>query len=72
MVWYGIVYCSGEGHKAYVIPAGGSSTLGAWGYIDAFSEMIQQVYAVTALSALLRVYTTRFFCPFSSVGTIIL
>ena len=34
---------SQEGHKTYVIPAGGSSTLGAWGYIDGFEEMIQQV-----------------------------
>lgn len=43
-VWYNND-CSGsvEGHNAYVIPAGGSSTLGTWGYIDAFSEMIQQV-----------------------------
>lgn len=32
-----------EGHKAYIIPPGGSSTLGAWGYIDAFDEMINQV-----------------------------
>ena len=38
------VFCySSEGHKAYVIPAGGSSTLGAWGYIDAFDEMMKQV-----------------------------
>ena len=34
---------SNEGHKAYVIPAGGSSTLGTWGYIDGFAEMMEQV-----------------------------
>lgn len=34
----------GEGHKAYLIPAGGSSTLGAWGYIDGFDEMMKQVF----------------------------
>ena len=37
---------SKEGHKAYIIPAGGSSTLGAWGYIDGFDEMMKQVYSV--------------------------
>jgi len=26
-----------------LIPVGGSSTVGAWGYIDGFEEMIQQV-----------------------------
>ena len=32
-----------EGHKAYIIPAGGSSTMGVWGYIDGFDEMMKQV-----------------------------
>ena len=41
--------CSSEGHKAYVIPAGGSSTLGAWGYIDAFDEMMQQVKLINGV-----------------------
>lgn len=31
-----------EGHKTYVIPPGGSSTLGAWAYIDGFDEMMKQ------------------------------
>lgn len=39
-----IVIYRGEGHKAYIIPAGGSSTLGAWGYIDGFDEMMKQVW----------------------------
>ena len=38
-----------EGHKPYVIPAGGSSTLGAWGYIDGFDEMMKQVIKLLAL-----------------------
>ena len=38
-----VILFSHEGHKTYVIAAGGSSTLGAWGYIDGFHEMMQQV-----------------------------
>ena len=32
-----------EGHKPYIIPAGGFSALGSWGYIDSWQEMIEQV-----------------------------
>ena len=44
--------CSSTGEKAYVIPAGGSSALGAWGYIDAFDEMMQQVTLFGVVCAL--------------------
>ena len=27
----------------YLIPVGGSNAVGAWGYIEAFSEMVDQV-----------------------------
>ncbi len=39
-------YFRKEGHKPYSIPVGGSSTVGAWGYIDGFREMIEQVRVV--------------------------
>jgi D-cysteine desulfhydrase len=32
-----------EGRKPYVIPAGGSNSLGTWGYIEAIREIEQQV-----------------------------
>lgn len=35
-----------EGRRPYVIPVGGSSTLGAWGYLDAIEEMGEQVDAL--------------------------
>ena len=31
-----------QGHKPYVIPVGGSNTLGCWGYLTAFAEMVAQ------------------------------
>jgi len=31
------------GVKPYVIPLGGFSPLGTWGYIEAFRELLQQV-----------------------------
>ncbi|KDP23066.1 hypothetical protein JCGZ_01161 [Jatropha curcas] len=34
-----------EGKKPYVIPAGGSNTIGTWGYIEAIKEIEQQVLA---------------------------
>ncbi len=40
---------SQEGHQTYMIPPGGSSTLGAWGYIDGFNEMMQQVMVILKL-----------------------
>ena len=45
-----------EGHKAYIIPAGGSSTLGAWGYIDGFDEMMKQVANIFKFLLLIVVY----------------
>ena len=32
-----------DGHVPFVIPPGGSNTTGAWGYIEAFREMSEQV-----------------------------
>ena len=32
-----------EGHVPYLIPVGGSTTLGTWGYIEAFRELMEQV-----------------------------
>lgn len=32
-----------EGHKPYIIPPGGFSALGSWGYIDSWQEMVEQV-----------------------------
>lgn len=31
------------GHKPYLIPTGGSNVTGAWGYIEGFREMLDQV-----------------------------
>ena len=31
-----------EGSKCFLLPVGGSTPLGAWGYIEAFDEMMQQ------------------------------
>lgn len=36
-----------EGRKPYVIPVGGSNSLGTWGYIEAIREIEQQVQATT-------------------------
>ena len=36
--------CRSDGRVPYVISIGGSSTTGVWGYIEAFKEMMQQVY----------------------------
>ena len=33
-----------DSKKPYSCPAGGSSGLGCWGYIEAFREMIEQVH----------------------------
>jgi len=35
--------CRAEGSVPYLIPVGGSNALGAWGYIEAFREMVDQV-----------------------------
>jgi len=32
-----------EGHHAYVIPEGASNAIGAWGYANAFGEVLQQI-----------------------------
>lgn len=32
-----------QGHKAYLIPVGGSNTVGLWGYLDAMEEILTQV-----------------------------
>lgn len=32
-----------EGRKPYLIPTGGSNVTGAWGYIEGFREMLDQV-----------------------------
>lgn len=37
----------GEGRKPYVIPVGGSNSLGTWGYIEAIREIEQQVQHAT-------------------------
>ncbi|KAB5531724.1 hypothetical protein DKX38_018394 [Salix brachista] len=36
-----------EGRKPYVIPVGGSNSLGTWGYIEAIREIEQQVQSTT-------------------------
>ena len=33
-----------KGHNPYLIPLGGSNQLGLWGYIEAFRELMEQVY----------------------------
>ena len=35
--------CRAEGSVPYLIPVGGSNAVGAWGYIEAFREMVDQV-----------------------------
>ena len=32
-----------EGSVPYLIPVGGSNTVGVWGYIEAFKELLEQV-----------------------------
>ncbi|GIL44459.1 hypothetical protein Vafri_1914 [Volvox africanus] len=32
-----------EGRKPYIIPVGGSNSLGTWGYIEAINEILQQI-----------------------------
>ena len=44
MRYCNIVLCRSEGHKVYTIPKGGSNTLGAWAWMDAFREMMEQVH----------------------------
>ncbi len=34
-----------EGHTPYLIPVGGSNTVGTWGYIEAYRELMDQVSA---------------------------
>ena len=38
-----LVSCREEGSTPYLIPVGGSNTVGTWGYIEAFREMVEQV-----------------------------
>jgi len=38
-----LVSCREEGSTPYLIPVGGSNTVGTWGYIEAFREMVDQV-----------------------------
>ncbi|VUD56556.1 D-cysteine desulfhydrase [Thalassocella blandensis] len=38
----GGVAINGMGKAAYIIPTGGSNSLGLWGYIDAYDELIEQ------------------------------
>ena len=35
-----------EGANPYLIPLGGSNTIGLWGYIEAFQELIAQVMII--------------------------
>ena len=32
-----------SGEKSYLIPVGGSNVVGAWGYLSAFNELLEQV-----------------------------
>ena len=32
-----------EGRVPYLIPVGGSTSVGTWGYIEAYRELIEQV-----------------------------
>ena len=36
------------GEESYMIPNGGASMLGKWGYFDAFDEILKQVTYITA------------------------
>lgn len=40
MRWW--VFSQTTGKTSYIIPRGGSSILGTWGYIEAWREMIEQ------------------------------
>jgi len=37
---------SSAGHRPYIIPEGGSNTLGSWGYIAAAEEMAHQIHSL--------------------------
>ena len=36
--------CRSEGLSPYLIPYGGASSVGTWGYIEAFKELMEQVH----------------------------
>lgn len=51
-----------SGGKAYIIPEGGSNPIGAWGYVQALSELRQQCYDS-------KVKPKRIICATGSGGT---
>lgn len=44
-----------QGLNPYIIPVGGSSALGTWGYMEAFREMQQQAPASAGFSDIVMV-----------------
>ena len=44
--------------KPYIIPVGGASPLGEWGYIEAFNEMIKQVLCMLCYTCITYMYST--------------
>ena len=51
-----------EGGTPYVIPAGGSNQIGAWGYIEAFRELMDQVQIYNYRSTNNCMYNYKYFC----------
>lgn len=45
----------GQGKKPYIVPVGGSNSLGTWGYMMAMQEIIDQTPADTKYSHIVMV-----------------
>ena len=40
-----------KGEDSYMIPNGGASMLGKWGYFDAFEEILNQVISIVCITS---------------------
>ena len=50
---YSLSYYRKEGMQPYLLTAGGANTTGCWGYIEAWREMMAQVYRIVIAGAFL-------------------
>ena len=48
-----------SGEKSYLIPVGGSNVVGAWGYLSAFNELLEQVRYFWFSFVLFPIYLIR-------------
>ena len=54
--YHDLLLCRKKGMKPYIIPVGGASPLGEWGYIEAFNEMIKQVLCMLCYTCITYMY----------------